>query len=113
MTDAGGTTTCNLLTNVGTYETWIVHNTSVDDGETIPIDGTGGAGVPGIQAEDRVMIRSISNWTEETSGAGTALSAEYDETNMHFTVTESGITSDSIAIEFILIRANDKALGTA
>ena len=44
----------------------MVYNTEVSNGETIPLDGTG-TGVPGIQAEDKVIILGGANLTDETS----------------------------------------------
>jgi len=109
MTDAGGTTTLIQLGNEGPYMKYILKNTSVDSGETIPFDGPSNSPVA---AEDRVIILGLFNFTNETSGAGTALSAAYDETAMHFTITESGITDDDVGVVFIYIPQGDATLGS-
>lgn len=111
MTDAGGTTKLIKVGTEGPYNRYIVHNTSVTDGETIPVDVSGSP----IQAEDRVVIISVFNWASETSSAeqGNALGAAYDETNRHFTITESGKTDESIGVCFLHIPQNDNDLGSA
>jgi len=101
MTDAGGTNTFEVLDNVGQYQLCKISNDSVDNGETIPLDGPSNSP---IKAEDQVMIVGILNETTESSGAGIVLSAEYDETAMHFTITESGITDDVVTIFFYLLK---------
>jgi len=108
MADAGGTDTLIQLGNEGPYMKYLLKNTDVDDGETIPFDGPSNSPVV---AEDKVIILGVFNFTNETSGAGTALSAEYDETAMHFTITESGVTSDEIGVVFMYIPKGDIALG--
>lgn len=100
MADAGGTTTLELISNVGQYPLYKIKNTSVDDGETIPLDGP--ANSP-VKAEDKVIIVGALNETDEKQGAGATLSVEYDETAMHFTVTESGITDDIVSILFYYV----------
>ena len=111
MADAGGTTTLVQIGNEGPYMKYILHNTAVTDGETIPFDITGSP----VQAEDRVLILSVFNWTSETdsSAQGNALGALYDESNMHFTIVESGKTDESIGVCFIYIPQGDDELGSA
>jgi len=108
MADAGGTNTLVQLSNEGPYMKFLLKNDSCDDGETIPFDGPSNSPVV---AEDKVIILGVFNFTAETSGAGTALSAEYDETAMHFTITESGITADDIGVVFLYIPKGDSTLG--
>jgi len=101
MTDAGGTTTFEVLSNVGPYMLCKVSNTSCDTAETIPLDGPSNSP---IVAEDQVIVVGILNETTEAQGGGSALSCEYDETEMHFTITESGAASDVITIFFYLLK---------
>lgn len=108
MSDAGGTTTLIQLSNEGPYMKYLLKNDDTDDGETIPFD------VPSnspVRAEDKVIILGVFNFTAETSGEGTALSTEYDETAMHFTITESGVTEDDIGVVFMYIPQADSELG--
>jgi len=109
MTDAGGTTTLIKCGQEGPYTRYIVHNTEWDSTETIPVDITGSP----IQAEDRVMVLGIQDWTNETSGASGDIVAEYDETARHFTVTDSGVTAASCGVCFLHIPALDGDLGSA
>ena len=101
MVDAGGTTTFEILSNVGPYMLCKVSNTSVDSTETIPLDGPSNSPVV---AEDQVVIVGALNETTESQLGGSALTVEYDETAMHFTVTESGATDDVVSIYFYLIK---------
>jgi len=101
MTDAGGTTTFEVIGNVGNFMLCKVSNDSVDDGETIPLDGPSNSP---IVAEDQVLILGGLNETTEKQIAGATLSVEYDETEMHFTVTESSITDDVVTILFLLLK---------
>jgi hypothetical protein len=109
MADAGGTTTLVKIGTEGPYNKYIVHNTSVDSAETIPVDVTGSP----IKAEDRVMVLGAQDWTNETSAASGNMTVEYDETALHFTFTDSGVTNASVAICFLHIPAADKDLGSA
>lgn len=112
MTDAGGTNTVIQLSNEGPYMKYLVYNTEVTNGETVPIDGTNG--VPGIKAEDKVIVLGGTNFSDEKSLWGaTFTSVEYDETAMHFTVVDSGASDDDIAIVFIYIPQGDPFLGAA
>ncbi len=108
MTDAGGTTTLIKLSEEGPYMKYLLKNTSVTTAETIPFDGPSNSPVI---AEDKVIILSVFNFTDETSSAGTALSAEYDETNMHFTITESGASDEEIGVVFYYVPKADPELG--
>ena len=108
MSDAGGTTTLIKLSDEGPYMKYLLKNDDCDDGETIPFDGPSNSPVV---AEDKVIILGVFNFTTETSGAGTALSAEYDETEKHFTITESGVTEDDIGVVFYYIPQSDAELG--
>ena len=110
MADAGGTTTLVKVGTEGPYNRYIVHNTSVDTTETIPVDI---AGSP-IAAEDRVMILGAQNWTDEISLNSDTHVVEYDETARHFTVTDAQMTNgSSYAICFLHIPQNDGDLGSA
>lgn len=97
MTDASGTNTLRIISNVGKHLLYEIKNNDVDDGETIPFDSPSNSPVV---AEDQVIVIGMYNETTEKTGGGGALSCEYDESNMHFTVTESGITTDVIRIQF-------------
>ncbi len=108
MTDAGGTNTLIKLSDEGPYMKYLLKNDSVDTTETIPFDGPSNSPVV---AEDKVIILGVFNFTSEASGAGAALSAEYDETNMHFTITESGAADDDIGVVFYYIPQADSELG--
>lgn len=111
MADAGGTNTVVQIGNEGPYMKYVVYNTSADNAETIPIDGTNG--VPGIQAEDKVIVVGGMNFSDETALWGaTFTGVEYDETNMHFTLAGS-MSGDDIAIVFIYIPQSDPFLGAA
>jgi len=109
MVDAGGTNTLIQLGNEGPYMKYLLRNDSVDNGQTIPFNGPGNSPV---QAEDRVIILGVHNMTQETSGAGTVTSAEYDETEMHFTITDAAASSSDLMIVFIYIPSGDIALGS-
>lgn len=109
MVDAGGTNTLIQLSNEGPYMKYLLRNDSVDNGQTIPFDGPANSLV---QAEDRVVILSVHNMTQETSSAGTVTSAEYDETAMHFTVTDAAASSSDLMVVFIYIPSGDTALGS-
>lgn len=109
MVDAGGTTTLIQLGNEGPYMKYLIRNDSVDNGETIPFDGP--ANSP-VQAEDRVMILGGMNFSQETSVNGATTTVEYDETAMHFTVTDASASSSDIAIVFIYIPQGDAQLGS-
>lgn len=112
MADAGGTNAVKLLQNVGEYSIYMVYNTQVSNGETVPIDGTGG--VPGIKAGDKVVVLGGMNFTDETALWGaTFTSVEYSETNMHFTVVDTGASDDDIAIVFMYIPQSDPFVGAA
>lgn len=111
MVDAGGTNTLIQLSNEGPYMKFILHNTSVDSTETIPFDGPSNSPVV---AEDRVMILGAQNWTDEISLNSDTHVVEYDETNMHFTVTDAAMTNgSSYSIVFIYIPQGDSSLGSA
>lgn len=98
MADAGGTTTLKQVMNVGQYMMFEISNDSVDSGETIPFDGPSNSPV---SAEDQVIILGgLNEDTEEAIGGGTATVA-YDETNMHFTWTETGASDDTVTIVFL------------
>lgn len=109
MADAAGTTTLIKCGTEGPYNRYIVHNTDWDSGQTLPVDITGSP----IQAEDRVMVLGVQDWTNETSGASGDITAEYDETARHFTVTDSGVSTASCAVCFLHIPAGDGDLGSA
>jgi hypothetical protein len=98
MADAGGTTTLKQIANVGEYMMYEITNTSVDTGETIPFDGPSNSPV---KAEDQVIILGALNETTESQAAGGDITVEYDETDMHFTVTEGGIADDVVTIVFL------------
>ena len=97
MTDAGGTTTLTRLADIGQVSLWRIRNTSVSTGETIPLDITGSP----FAAEDQVIILGAQNDDSEEQVSGTTLVVAYDETNKHFTVTESGVTDKQIDIVFM------------
>ena len=101
MTDAGGTNTFEMITNVGTYMLCKLKNDSVDNGETIPLDGPSNSPVV---AEDQLIVVGVNNETQETQLGGGTTSVEYDETEMHFTVTDSGASSSVISIWFYLLK---------
>jgi len=109
MADAGGTTTLITVGTEGPYTRYILHNTEWDSGETLPFDITGSP----VVAEDRVVILGVQDWTNETSGASGNITAEYDETNMHFTVTDSGVSAASVCVMFLHIPGTDGDLGSA
>jgi len=109
MVDAGGTTTLTQLSNEGPYMKFIIENDSVDNGETIPFDGP--ANSP-VVAEDRVIILGGCNFTQETQVQGATTTVEYDETAMHFTVTDASASSSAVAIVFIYIPQGDATLGS-
>lgn len=110
MVDAGGTNSVIQISNEGPYMIFLVRNDSVDNGQMIPIDGTNG--VPGIQAGDKVIAMGGTNFSAEKSlWGGTFTSVEYSETNMHFTVVDSGASSHDIAIVFVYIPQGDTLLG--
>lgn len=111
MTDAGGTNKVIQLSNCGSYMLYMVYNTEVSNGETIPIDGTDG--VPGIQAEDKVFILSGANLTDETQIGGATVTCEYGETEMHFTWTDAGASDDDVAIVFMYVPQGDPFIGAA
>ena len=101
MVDAGGTTTFEVLSNVGPYMLCKISNDSVDSTETIPLDGPSNSPVA---IEDQVMIVGGLNETTEKALGGSAATCEYDETAMHFTWTESGATADVVTIFFFLLK---------
>lgn len=109
MADAGGTTTLIKCGQEGPYTRYILHNTDVDSGETIPFDITGSP----VNAEDRVIILGGQDWTNETSAASGNCTFEYDETAKHFTFTDSGVTAASVCVCFLHIPATDGDLGSA
>lgn len=96
MADAGGTTTLELISNVGQYPLYMIRNDDVDSTETIPLDSVADF----VSAEDKVMVVGALNETTESQAADGTLTVAYDETAMHFTVTESGITGDAVQIFF-------------
>jgi hypothetical protein len=98
MADAGGTTTLKQIMNVGEYTMYEISNDSVDSTETIPFDGPSNSPV---KAEDQVIILGATNETTETQAADGTLTVAYDETNMHFTVTESNAADDTVTIVFL------------
>lgn len=97
MTDAGGNNTLMQLSNEGGYTRYLLINDSVDSGQTIPFDGP--SNTP-VSAEDKVIILGAQDWTNETSAASGDMVVEYDETNKHFTFTDSGVSGAVVAIEF-------------
>src|SRR3990167_4016108 len=99
MTDAGGTTTLTKLYDAGQVSVYRIRNTSVSTGETIPLDI---AGSP-FAAEDQVIILGAQNENSEEQVSGATLVVAYDETNKHFTVTESGVTDKQIDIVFMSV----------
>lgn len=107
MTDAGGTTTLIQLGNEGPYMKYLIRNTSVDNGQTIPFDGPSNSPVV---AEDKVIILGGTNFTQETAIGGGTTTVEYDETAKHFTVTDASASSSDVAIVFIYIPKGDSAL---
>jgi len=109
MTDAGGTNEVRLFSDAGIYPVYIVVNTEVTNGETIPVDGTNG--VPGIQAEDTCIVLGGMNLADETSISGGTISAEYDKTAMHFTVTDAGASDDPVCIIFMHVPVTDDFIG--
>jgi len=109
VVDAGGTNTLIQLSNEGSYMTYLLRNDSCDNGQTIPFDGPSNSPV---SAEDRVVILSVHNMTQETSSAGTVTSAEYDETNKHFTITDAAASSSDLMVVFIYIPSGDLVLGS-
>ncbi len=109
MTDAGGTNTLIQLENEGPYMRYLLRNDSVDNGQTIPFDSPSNSPV---QAGDRVIIESVHNMTQETSSAGTVTSAEYSESNKHFTVTDAAASSSDLMVVFTYIPQGDPALGS-
>lgn len=111
MADAGGTQTCVQLSNEGGLMKFAVTNTQVTSGETVPLDGAAGTGVPGLSAEDKVIVVGALNHTSETQLNASALTVAYDETAMHFTVTESGKTDEKYTIIFYYIPQSNKQLG--
>lgn len=107
--DAGGTNTVTQISNEGPYMIFLARNTSTDNAEGIPIDGTDG--VPGIQAEDKVIILGGTNFSDETSLWGaTFTAAEYDETTMQIIVA-GGMSSDDVGVLFMYIPQTDPFLG--
>lgn len=108
MVDAGGTTTLIKLSDEGPYMKYLIRNDSVDNGETIPFDGPSNSPV---SAEDKVMVIGGANMTQETQVQGATTTVEYDETAMHFTVTDAGASSSDIYIVFIYIPQGDPSLG--
>jgi len=109
MVDAGGTNTLLQIGNEGPYMVYLLRNDSVDNGQTIPFDSP--ANSP-VVAEDRVIILSVQNMTQETSSAGTVTSAEYDETEKHFTITDAAASSSDLMVVFIYIPQGDATLGS-
>jgi len=110
MVDAGGTTTLVKVGTEGPYNKYIVHNTSVDTTETIPVDITGSP----IQAEDRVMVLGAQDWTTEVTLGTGGFTVEYDETARHFTITDASMSAgSSVSVCFLHIPANDSDLGSA
>ena len=109
MVDAGGTNTLLQIGNEGPYMVYLLRNDSVDNGQTIPFDSP--ANSP-VVAEDRVIILSVQNMTQETSSAGTVTSAEYDETNKHFTITDAAASSSDLMVVFFYIPSGDLVLGS-
>ncbi len=98
MTDAGGTTTLNVISTEGPYMLYKISNDSVDDGETIPFDGPSNS--PVVAEDQVIVVGGLNETTEKQIGAGGTASVEYDETAMHFTFTESGATADVVTIWF-------------
>jgi len=111
MADAGGTQTCKQLSNEGGLMKFIVTNTEVTSGETIPLDGAAGTGVPGLQVEDKIIVLGALNHTAETQLNASALTAAYDETAMHITVTESGKTDEKYSVVFLYIPQANREFG--
>lgn len=109
MVDAGGTNTLVKLADLGQCMVFALTNSSVDSTETIPFDGPSNSPV---KAEDQVIVLGMLNQTTESQSSGTALSCEYDETAMHFTVTEAGITDDVVTIVFMYIPSGKSGLFT-
>ena len=108
MVDAGGTNTLIQLGNEGPYMKYLLRNDSVDNGQTIPFDGPSNSPVV---AEDKVIILGVQNMTQETSSHGTTTSAEYDETEKHFTITDASASSSDLMVVFIYVPKGDTALG--
>ena len=108
MVDAGGTNTLIQLSNEGSYMKYLLRNDSVDNGQTIPFDGSSNSPVA---AGDKVIILSVHNMTQETSSHGTVTSAEYGETAMDFTITDASASSSDLMIVFIYVPQGDSVLG--
>jgi len=97
MVDAGGTTTYEVIANVGELQLCKISNDSVDDGETIPVEL-----VAPVEIVDQLIVIAGLNETTEAQISGIVASVEYSETNRHFTWVESGITADVVSIYFYL-----------
>lgn len=97
MVDAGGTDTLITIGNVGEDTLYEIRNTSVDNGQTIPVDGV--SNTPFV-AEDKVMVVGVFNETQGTSLGGGTTSVEWDESALHFTVTDASASSSDIRIWF-------------
>src|SRR3990167_10461425 len=99
MADAGGTNTLTKLGDMGQVSFWRLRNTSVSTGETVPVDITGSP----FAAEDELIIIGALNSNSEEQVSGGTLVVAYDETNLHFTVTESGVTDKQVDIFFMSV----------
>lgn len=96
MTDAGGTSTLTKIGDLGQITLWRLRNTSVDDTETMPLDITGHP----FHAESQIIVVGGLSDTSEKQVSGNDLTVEYDETNMHFTIGESGLSGKQVDIYF-------------
>lgn len=97
MTDAGGTSTLTKVGDWGQVTMWRLRNTSVDTTETMPVDITGSP----VAAEDQCIIIGGLSQKDEKQVSGNDLDIEYDETNRHFTITQTGCSSHNVDIYFL------------
>lgn len=99
MTDAGGTSTITKIGDCGQASIWRLRNTDVTHTETMPLDITGSPFV----AEDEIIIIGALDDTNEKQVSGSTLDVEYDETNMHFTITQASLSNTQVDIYFMYV----------
>jgi len=99
MAEAGGTTTANYITNVGSYSLYEVINDSVDDGETITLSLTA---TPEVTTSSKIVIVGVYN--ETTENQITSCTASYAKSTRAFTFSEGSASDDVVRILFYVLQ---------
>lgn len=98
MTEAGGTTTLELVSNEGQYSIYRIKNDSWDSTETITIPTT----ETQISTSSQVVVLGAHNQTTEAQAADGTLTVAYAKATRAFTATETSAASDVLEILFMV-----------